>query len=202
MGLGVGIYVLAISISGSAIVYRPQLTRMFSRKTVVKAEPGHRMTLQELAQRAERAYPTYEVDNIREAQTPDAPDDIVLERAHKRIERFFDPYTGSDLGDAHSAIEHILGWLLDLHDNLLAGQTGRLVNGVGSCFVTLLSLTGAILWWPGIKNWQRHSPLESTLPQAQLGLAQRNRLLVLKLFAGLGSFGNLLLFSGSLQSLD
>jgi uncharacterized iron-regulated membrane protein len=38
MGLGVGIYVLAISISGGAIVYRPELTRMFSRKTVVKAE--------------------------------------------------------------------------------------------------------------------------------------------------------------------
>jgi uncharacterized iron-regulated membrane protein len=138
MGLGVGIYVLAINISGGAIVYRPELTRMFSRKTVVTAEPGHRMTLQELTQRAQRAYPTYEVDNIREAQTPDEPDDVVMERAHKRLERLFDPCTGSDLGDAHSAIEHILGWLLDLHVNLLAGQIGRLVNGIGSCFVILL----------------------------------------------------------------
>ena len=154
-GLGVGIYVLAISISGGAIVYRPELTRMFSRRTVVTAEPGHRMTVQELTQRAQRAYPTYEVDYIREARTPDEPDHVILERAHKRIDRLFDPYTGSDLGDAHSAMEQVLGWLLDLHVNLLAGQTGRLVNGIGSCFVTLLSLTGVILWWPGIKNWRR-----------------------------------------------
>ena len=155
MGLGVGIYVLVISVSGSAIVYRPELTRMFSRHVLVAAEPGHRRTLDELRRCAQRAYPSYEVDNIREAQTPDAPDGIVLERDHKRIERLFNPYNGADLGDAHSTIEHILGWLFDLHVNLLAGPNGRLINGIGSCVVTLLSLTGVILWWPGVKNWRR-----------------------------------------------
>ena len=155
MGLGVGIYVLAISISGSAIVYRLELTRMFSRKTVVTSESGHRISVEELTQKVKQAYPTYEVDNIREGQTPFEPDDILLERAHQHIERLFDPYTGSDLGDPHSAIEHVLDWLLDLHVNLLAGQTGLLLNGIGSCIVTLLALTGVILWWPGIKNWRR-----------------------------------------------
>jgi uncharacterized iron-regulated membrane protein len=159
VGIGIGIYVLTISISGSAIIYRRELMRKSSRKAVVVAESGHRMSSEELIQHAQRAYPTYEVDNIREAQTPDEPDDVVLERAHKRIERLFDPYTGSDLGNPHSVIDRIVEWLVDLHDNLLAGQTGRLVNGFGSCFVTLLSLTGAIIWWPGIKNWRRSTTI-------------------------------------------
>jgi hypothetical protein len=52
-------------------------------------ESGQRMSVEELVQQAQRAYPTYEVANIRQAQAPDEPDDIVLERAHKRIERLF-----------------------------------------------------------------------------------------------------------------
>jgi uncharacterized iron-regulated membrane protein len=155
IGLGIGLYVVAISISGGALVYGPELTRKLSRRTVVVAESGRRMSVEELAQYARRAYPTFEVDNIREGQSPDEPDDVVLERAHKRIECLFDPYTGADLGNRYSLIERIFEWLTDLHNDLLAGSTGRLVNGIGACFVTLLSLTGAILWWPGIKNWRR-----------------------------------------------
>lgn len=155
VGLGIGLYVLAISVSGSAIVYRRELTRKFSRKTVIVAGSGRRMSVEEVAQSAQRSYPTYEVDNIREAPAVGGADEIVLERAHKRIERLFDPYTGSDLGDPQSATGRMVEWLADLHDNLLAGRTGRLANGIGSCFVTLLSLTGAIIWWPGTKNWRR-----------------------------------------------
>ena len=155
VGIGIGLYVLTISISGSAIIYRRELMRKPPRKTVMVAESRRRMSVEELTERAQRAYPTYEVDNIREAQAPDEPDDVVLERARERIERLFDPYTGADLGNPHSIIERMVEWLVDLHDNLLAGQTGRLANGIGSCLVSLLALTGAIIWWPGIKNWRR-----------------------------------------------
>ncbi len=160
VGLGIGLYVVAISLSGGALVYGPELTRKFSRRTVVVAESGRRMSVEELTQQAQRAYPTYEVDNIREAQTPEEPDDVVLERAHKRIERLFDPYTGADLGDRYTVIERIFEWLAALHNDLLAGSTGRLVNGIGACFVTLLSVTGAIIWWPGIKNWRRSTTVK------------------------------------------
>ena len=159
VGIGIGIYVITISISGSALVYRRELTRKSSRKPLAVAESGRRMNVEELKQHVQRGYPTYEVDNIREAQTPDEPDEVVLERAHERIERLFDPYTGFDLGDPHSVIDRMFGWLADLHDNLLAKRTGRLVNGIGSCLVTLLSLTGAILWWPGIKHWRRSTTI-------------------------------------------
>ena len=46
-------------------------------------------------------------------------------------------------------------WLVNLHENLLAGSTGRFLNGIGAICLTLLCLTGAIIWWPGVKNWRR-----------------------------------------------
>jgi hypothetical protein len=46
-------------------------------------------------------------------------------------------------------------WLVKLHTNLLAGSVGRVVNGVGGGSLTLLCLTGAIIWWPGVKYWHR-----------------------------------------------
>src|SRR6266849_104457 len=54
-----------------------------------------------------------------------------------------------------SSVFRVVEWLVDLHENLLFGMTGRRVNGIGAIFLTLLCLTGAVLWWPGITHWRR-----------------------------------------------
>src|SRR5262249_25898707 len=45
--------------------------------------------------------------------------------------------------------------LLELHDDLLGGPTGRSINGVGALLLIVLVFTGIIVWWPGIKSWRR-----------------------------------------------
>jgi uncharacterized iron-regulated membrane protein len=50
---------------------------------------------------------------------------------------------------------YFVEWLVHLHSNLLAGSTGRFVNGIGALCLTSLCLTGAVIWWPGIKTWRR-----------------------------------------------
>jgi uncharacterized iron-regulated membrane protein len=44
-------------------------------------------------------------------------------------------------------------WVVDLHDNLLSGRTGRVVNGVGGMAMTVLTLTGMVAWWRGTRRW-------------------------------------------------
>ncbi len=56
--------------------------------------------------------------------------------------------------DELSAWIHV-EWLVKLHSNFLAGPIGRYVNGGGAACLTVLCLTGAFIWWPGIKNWRR-----------------------------------------------
>jgi uncharacterized iron-regulated membrane protein len=59
-------------------------------------------------------------------------------------------------------------WLVDLHENLLSGSTGRFVNGIGALCLTSLCLTGAIIWWPGIKHWRRTLTVSWRAPFARL----------------------------------
>ena len=90
-GIGLGLYIVAICLSGSVLVYRNELYGVFA-PTVENPMPlGFRAT----------------------------------------------------------------GWLLDFHDNLLSGETGRRTNGVLAALVIVLSVTGIIIWWPGTHRWRR-----------------------------------------------
>lgn len=44
---------------------------------------------------------------------------------------------------------------VELHTKLMSGSSGEIVNGVGGIMVTVLCLTGAVIWWPGIAHWRR-----------------------------------------------
>jgi uncharacterized iron-regulated membrane protein len=59
-------------------------------------------------------------------------------------------------------------WIVNLHENLLFGTTGRLVNGIGAICVTSLCLTGAVIWWPGIKHWRRALTVDWRAPFARI----------------------------------
>jgi uncharacterized iron-regulated membrane protein len=151
VGMGVGLYVAVISISGSLIVFHPDLTR-----TIVVADEGRpRLRGEELEQYVRRAYPKYEIFSVADPQRPNQAVFVLLGDSKKRVARLFDPYSGADLGDPRSRPDRVRRWLVDLHDNLLAGLTGRILNGFGSFLVVLLSCTGTVIWWPGIKNWRR-----------------------------------------------
>jgi uncharacterized iron-regulated membrane protein len=49
----------------------------------------------------------------------------------------------------------LMDWLVRLHTNLLTGSIGHYVNGIGGVCLTVICLTGAIVWWPGTKHWRR-----------------------------------------------
>lgn len=94
VGLAAGLYVIMISVSGSAVVFRREVSRWLM------------------------------------------PSDW-------------------NLGDRLPAGIRLMEWCVDLHDNLLAGSMGRIVNGVAAILVAALVISGAVLWWPGISRWRR-----------------------------------------------
>ena len=51
-------------------------------------------------------------------------------------------------------------WSVSLHDDLLAGEKGRAVNGIGAVLLTALCFTGLVIWWPGVSNWRRSLSVE------------------------------------------
>ena len=154
-GLGVGLYLVVISVTGSVLVFRSELRQTFMPQPVFVAAEGERLDEDGMIAAAERAWPDASVSIFAERDEPTQAVTISVNRDGDVQQMLLDPYTGADLGNAMPAGWRLTTWLLDLHDNLLSGTTGRAVNGVGAIMMTLLSVTGLIIWWPGIRNWRR-----------------------------------------------
>ena len=120
-GIGVGLYVLAISVSGSAIVFRNEIYGAYSPKPIIVDTSGPRLTKEQLKEAAHRAWPGYLVTFIWEARRPNQAIEIWMERKGKQKQRLFDPYSGKDLGPAVPDLIRAVAWLSDLHTNLLGG---------------------------------------------------------------------------------
>ena len=154
-GIGIGLYIVVISVSGSILIYRSELRRTFNPEPRVVTVTGARLSADELTATAERAYPGHRVSIFTNPENQTHAVTITVNPGDAPQQMLFDPYTGEDLGHALPAGWRFTTWLLDFHDNLLAGDTGRRVNGVGSILMTLLAVTGAIIWWPGVSTWRR-----------------------------------------------
>ncbi|HTC65054.1 MAG TPA: PepSY-associated TM helix domain-containing protein [Candidatus Saccharimonadales bacterium] len=154
-GIGLGLYILLMSVTGSAVVFRRELTRTLALEPRVAVGPAVRMDEDALKRIAKQTHPDYEVTRVSLRKNPDQAAEIWLERPGKKLQRLFNPYTGADLGDSLRWGFRFVLWLVDLHDNLLAGTTGRLWNAAGGIFTVFLGLTGAVIWWPGTEAWRR-----------------------------------------------
>ena len=155
-GLAVGIYVVVISLTGSLLIYRSELRQYFDPQPRPVTVSGPRLTGDDLIAATRRVFPGRDVEVWTEPEDPALAVTMSLARDDgARDQLFFDPYTGDYLGHALPAGWRFTTWTLDLHDNLLAGETGRAVNGVGAALLLLLGLTGLVIWWPGVQGWRR-----------------------------------------------
>lgn len=155
-GLALGLYVVAISLSGSALVFRNDLYDVFTATPVIVSPIGARLDPKELRDRALDAHPGYEISRVWENENNrDQAVEVTLYRNGSQTHRLIDPYTGRDLGHAIPMGIRILSWLDDLHVNLVSGETGRLVNAAIAALWILLGISGAFVWWPGVREWKR-----------------------------------------------
>jgi uncharacterized iron-regulated membrane protein len=155
-GLILGLYIVMLSVTGSVLVYRVELDQWLATPRP-KFEPGRPvLTTAQLTAAAQEAYPGYEITRVGERVSRRNPTiEVWAEKGDDKVERLFDPYTGRDLGAAVTRGQLGILWVTRLHDELLFDRTGKYVNGAASIGVTVLVLTGAIIWWPGISRWRR-----------------------------------------------
>jgi uncharacterized iron-regulated membrane protein len=154
-GIGVGLYILFISVTGSILVFSNELYMAATPAPVIVTPSGPRLTDEQLRQAAARAYPGFDVGRIGRGRKPEQAVSISLTSGSTVRNRLFDPYRGTDLGNAVPFGITAVSKLIALHDDLLAGQTGRRVNGFGALLVLLVAGTGIVVWWPGIATWRR-----------------------------------------------
>src|SRR6202040_1726361 len=99
--------------------------------------------------------PTLTVTSVQPGRRRNQPAEVFLAGDGAKLHRLFDPYTGKDLGDADPRAAKFFEQVSALHNDLLGGPTGRSINGIGGVILTIMSLTGLWIWWPGLKQWRR-----------------------------------------------
>ncbi len=152
LGIGLGLYVLVIGLSGSALLLQSPFYAWFEPKWVVPtdAEP---LKGDELQARMVEVYAGYSVGFTIEGFNPDEATYVVLNRDGEYIPYYFNQYTGESIGPANPWPILAVKWLGDVHDDLLLGRDGRRYNGAGALMFVLMALTGLVLWWQGRARW-------------------------------------------------
>ena len=181
-GLAIGLYIVVLSLTGSVLVYRNELDRYLASPRAVFEEGAKPMTAEAIQAAAERAHPGWTVTAVNEGRyevrtgrggirrMPDPTASVVLERNGETRDRLMNPYTGEDLGDNTTQGQLFILWLVHLHDELLLDRPdGPWWNGFLSLVFTVVVLTGAIVWWPGVARWKR-----STIVKVRAGWRRFN----------------------------
>src|SRR5438128_6533731 len=97
-GIGVGVYMLVVSMTGSVLVYRNELYFAATPDPIFVTPSGTRLTAEQLQAAVVRAHPGFSVARVFPVKNPNQPVTVSLRRGGETRERLFDPYTGRDLG--------------------------------------------------------------------------------------------------------
>jgi len=153
-GVLLGLYVVVVCVSGSAIVFRTDIENALSEKTQV-ASSGTLLTRDQMRQAVQRTYPDYAIRSIKPGRFASEATEVTITHGWWDHRRLFDPFTGKDIGPSPALLFWWLRFMGDVHGNLLLGPSGLRANGIGGALVAVLCLSGLVVWWPGIGSWRR-----------------------------------------------
>lgn len=153
IGVAAALYVLVVSVTGAALVFRIHLQRAVHPELLTAQTDGPQADMATVLERVRDAYPQGRLVGA-DSPTTVRPTHLAYVTEDSGFHTvLIDPVTADVLGELpeHSVIRT----LQDLHFDLLAGRTGRVVNGVGALCLLLLCATGPFIWWPGRAGWRR-----------------------------------------------
>jgi uncharacterized iron-regulated membrane protein len=166
LGIGLGLYVLMISVTGSAIVMRTHVSRWFMHEQVSNVAALPELTGAALEARVAEVYVDRVVTRVSPPSRPGRAAYVVLDRDGLEETRFFDQYQGLDLGPTYPWQVQVVEWLVDLHDNLLMDREGRRLNGWGGVLFMAMVVSGLVLWWQGSRRWREGLVIRRDSPRS------------------------------------
>lgn len=150
IGFTVGLPIIFISLTGSLLVFKPEIEQLLIAQKVGSIEPQSQMvSIDKVLVTAKNAlvtHPDLTINSIRLPPKPTSPYQVDLFDSQDQLTRLFiHPYTAKVMGwmEGDSSIERIL---LKLHYGLLAGRTGEIIVGILGLLLFILSITGLVLW--------------------------------------------------------
>lgn len=156
LGLSIGLLASIVCLTGSIIVYKPEIESVMlgSVSHLVPPIDGRTVPLQGAYDAVKRAHPDCKITQAYLHADPDLAWSFDLNcKPRGRVVIYVDKYHGNITGEDHFQGKWTQ-WLYDLHVRLLSGATGETINGIGALLVVILASTGLVVWWPGIREWR------------------------------------------------
>jgi uncharacterized iron-regulated membrane protein len=145
-GLGAGLFLAAIGLTGSLLVFRHEIDRCLNPH-LLRVEPrGSRLPLETVLRSVREAFPGEVPLRVGLPQRDDTSCEVWLKAGGRRV--YVDPYDGRVLGSRLPG-RKLLGFTRAVHVELLGGGTGKTVVGVFGLLLLGLTVSGPALWWPG-----------------------------------------------------
>ncbi len=157
-GVLAALYLCAIGISGSLLVFKDELMPRPARSSSassVAASCTPRILLAAL-DRAATSRPDLQ-PVLASCPTPAMPFlTVAMQSAASSTQTtvYLDPDSLRIAGERIQDNSWI-AWVYRFHLELLFARNGRQWNGVGASLLLLLVLSGIMLWWPGLARWKR-----------------------------------------------
>jgi uncharacterized iron-regulated membrane protein len=153
-GLIAGLLWTVVGLTGSVIVFVPELRRVEVPGWTRVLPAGHALPIDEVVRRFQQQRPTDRMHSIYFDFKPDWGWNIRTVAGNgDRIHSFVDQYRGTLLGSVdynHSALQ----WVYDLHSELQGKKTGLEWNAWFAFALCVASIAGILLWWRGSRYWK------------------------------------------------
>ncbi len=155
VGLILGVLITLIAVSGSIVVYKPEIEGALA-PDLYYVEPGPKVaSLKEVVESTLAAYP--ERRPVYLALNDGHPGRTYQFDVHKEGERdisvFVNPYTAEVIGARSGST--LISVIRNLHVNLLMGSYGIILVGLVSIAMLVTFFVGLILWWPSKSSLKR-----------------------------------------------
>ena len=151
-GVLIGLYVFVVCVTGAALVFRIDMQRAL-HPDLFTPGPGAAADAATVLEHVRDAFPAWRVSGI-DAPTTARPTYLAYVANDDRfLTLLVDPASARVLGELPE--RSFVRTIQDLHFDLLAGRTGRIVNGIGAMLLLGLCFTGLVIWWPGVATWRR-----------------------------------------------
>ena len=146
-GLLSALVIILVCLSGCIYAFKNQITDLLNSEIVfVKEKIEGRKTPQEI-----QSLLSIEGKTLTSIVVPVQKDRsyvVSYTKNNTDFTGYFNPYSGTDLGMPSVSTNRFFEIILDLHRNLLMGNIGRQINGVGILMFCVLLFSGFILWIP------------------------------------------------------
>lgn len=150
LGVLLTLYVIIISLSGSILVFQDEIRS--ASLHVPSRDISHIASINTVIANTHTSYPTSQLGFITMPQADTPWWTLFVTDAKGRASLVYaDAATATPIHQRHLFIDTVL----DLHVYLLMGRNGFILNCLCGIGLLVLAITGAVLWWPGIKLWTR-----------------------------------------------